>query len=366
MNDMKLIMENFRKFSNTLDTHDKSKIIIETKNRKVDLDTLILEYKNKKISKNEYVNTLTESIEKDFQELELLYEVDVGGALKAVGKKAIDTTKSIGKAVGAAYDKITLKLTEIMLKAFSLMKASANTAVKLLLKAYNFISGKKISPKTKLILEKVLVLGLLAGITYIIFKPSNAQAAVSFTPYGSDEAITLTKDNAGDVVAVLKTLTAQGRTEISVEDANRLIDIISRKGVASVDDYEPLRSALNMALKNAQNQNNNLGGEGTVQSVLKKALELGADAVKAAKVSGGSATQGFSSVTDVSKFVGDDQSKLLELFKQVGLDPSKLNEPNMPQQFAGAVVKKFGIKPLGSMDMTLDRLGSIVRQIRGR
>lgn len=120
-NNMKLIMENWRKFSND---SLKNNILIETKYYNGSLNELILKNRSGKISLNDFEGIVCESLNQDLAELEKINKQILSEA------GVIDTAKAVGSKIkSAVMEKIKNLINSSIAKLSALIKSGSKTVL---------------------------------------------------------------------------------------------------------------------------------------------------------------------------------------------------------------------------------------------
>jgi hypothetical protein len=318
-------MENWRKFSTSIEVSHKSNVLVEGKNYKGSLRNLVKEYKNKNISKKQYSDILIESIERDFKELESLTsnkDFLVEGAL-------FDKLKGVVKgAVSTGVQKVA----DIIEKINSLILASKSKALEMISRAAGFIKNfEKANPKLAQAIKTVLAIAALAAIAYIIFSPSTAQAAVSLPATMARPPVVL-DPSSPEGQSVIRFLTTHADTiGLGQENADKFITLIKQKNTVELN--KGLTDILQEVRALAERQD----FMDQFKPVTDKSLELANAALQAG---GDLANKGAS----FKQIISDPSSvrELMSGFK--GQIPNDPNDPNL-SSLLNYIANKANIPP---------------------
>lgn len=239
-NDMKLIMENWRKFSTSQEMYNvATDILIETKIYNNSLSVLISEHENKKISTKKYITIIQESIDKDFKDLDsLLNDKKVLSELAA-----FDSIKKVAKS---AADSVVQKINSIFIKALSMIKVNAKSAILTIEKTKKYLDNfaKRNPELTKKFLSALKVAAMLA-IAYVVLNPGEAHAYIDLPATSARGATTLGSDTeSGKMVINFLTNNAQHVMDILGIKSN-YIDLII-KAINSKDPVKVGQSVINI------------------------------------------------------------------------------------------------------------------------
>lgn len=272
MNDMKLIMENWRKFSK----HD---VLIETKNYNSTLESLVLEYNQKKISTHKFISILEESVLSDLKQLEIIN--------KQINEAAIlDKAKQLGQkvsgAVSGAVNAAINKVNEIVLKASMMIYEAPRKAIPLLIKTISFVKNfKNTNPKIYAFLVMTLKILAVAAVAYVALNPGTAHASVEMPKIGGGvRVIDANSPEGKELLGALKALSPENLQGTPLEglDSGKLkaaSDIIQN----AVMNKEPqkVQGALKTVLEAAEHlrmQAKNSGEGGTLEKLGAKVVEV--------------------------------------------------------------------------------------------
>jgi DNA-directed RNA polymerase subunit L len=223
-NEMKLIMENWRKFSDEADKTNKSPVLVETNLYKGSLKKLVESLETNSVSVSIYNKILSESIENDLAEIRDLI------SSKEFLTEAEEIEKSVGEPKGMG-SKILEKFKGMAEKIINLAKTSWEKASGYIATAYQ--AAQKFS-KTKLgkTIIDILKVAAFAAVAYIILHPSEAHAAINLPASGGRPPVTLSdKTEAG--IKVINWLSTTGRQMLG-EIADKLIELIKSDKVFDV------------------------------------------------------------------------------------------------------------------------------------
>jgi hypothetical protein len=288
-NNMKLIMENWRKFTNNAD--NLSNILIETKNYNSYLDVLVDEHKNKKISTKKYISILQESINKDFTDLEILNEQllqeALGDNVKKLGQKVVGAAKGVLDTVIKKINDMIMKVSLMIWKA---PRQAALNAVKFLSFLKKF---KETNPKTYAFLAVSVKILAFIAIAYAFLHPGTAEASVPIDQYGAaaaDHGVTKMVDASSEegkqLLGALRVLAPENLSGTPLEGIEegqlKAASEILQKAVMSKKP-EQIQGALKTILNAADTlskQASNSGESETLQNLGKKVLQLAGEAVE--------------------------------------------------------------------------------------
>jgi hypothetical protein len=177
MRDMQLIMENWRNFSNDVEKKSTD-LLLETKFGSFKLDVLNEELSLNRISREEYIKILAESIEND------LKFINEGILTKAVG------------ALKGIKDAVVNKINEMGIKVLQLAIKGAGAVFGLIQKVFSLVEKfKQNYPTLYSIVALVVKVAFWAAIAYLVYNSmvGTAKADVVYSDYG--EKVRLTSDS---------------------------------------------------------------------------------------------------------------------------------------------------------------------------
>lgn len=278
--EMKIIMENWRKFSNSEQFIQSAKnIIIENKNYNSSLETLLLEYKNNKISTKKYINILQESIDNDLKNLSLLNKQVLNEVVQDTLKKVGQNIKgALSSALEAAIKKVNDIIMKVSLMIWNAPRQAALNISKIIPYVKNF---KKANPNIYAFLIISLKIIGMAAIAYAFLHPGTAEASVQMDKIGGGVKIIDGSSPEGQqLLGALKVLSPENLQGTSLEgiDSEKLKQAsdILQKAVMSKKP-EQIQGALKTILNAAdtlskQASNSNEGA--TLQKLGQKVVEV--------------------------------------------------------------------------------------------
>lgn len=293
-NEMKIILENWRKFSNQTDLKT---VLVETKNYNSSLDNLILEHKAKKISTEKYISILEESINNDLKELEKINK-------QIISEGILDKAKQLGQkvagAVGGAVNSAIQKVNDIILKVSMMVYEAPRKAIPLLLKTINFIRNfKQTNPKIYAFLVVSLKVIAIAAIAYVVLNPGTAHASVEMPKLGGGSRLIDPNSAEGkELLGALKLLTPENLQGSPLEgiDQEKLSQAtqIIQKAVMSKDPQK-VEGALNTVLKAAETlrlQAKTSGEGGTLEKLGAKIVQVTTEIAQKSQEAASTSTAG--------------------------------------------------------------------------
>lgn len=285
-NDMNLIMENWRRFSQSESfSNYASKVLIETKSYNSSLDLLIVEHSNKKISTKKYINILQESIDKDLKELSKLEKEILNEALG-------DTIKKVGQnikgAVTGAIDAVIKKVNDMIMKVSLMIWNAPRQAALNITKIIPYVRNfKNANPKVyAFLIVSLKIIGIIA-IAYAFLHPGTAEASVPIDQYGSAavdygpiKMVDVSSTEGKQLLGALKALgpehlqgtSLEGIDEERLKAASQILQqAVMKKEPQNIQGaFKTILDAANSLSKHAENS----GDGGMLQKLGKHVMEV--------------------------------------------------------------------------------------------
>ncbi len=332
MSNMRLIMENWRKFADNANSFDKSKILVETKIYTNDLQTLIFEHRTGKISTEHFSAVLSESIiaEQNYYLNEGLMDLIKGG-----------------------IEKVNDFLTMQFIKLQTLISTSAVNAARGIGGLGQIIGKIKQQFPSLYEVGKVVLMALAVYAAYK-FMISDAQADVLIdNPMASlGDAPKIKYDpKTGKAVAGMLKIMAQQDPEFSSTADMIIKDIASGKTIdaSSIEGYQEVlgevRGKLMRVMTGGKAQERFAGlieiGEKALDKAADQLQDAGKQLSTATGADGATVTQAAGqSLTSLSRKAAQNQDIVKDVLDGWMKEFGKVPEPQSLKGFARRVLEK--------------------------
>jgi hypothetical protein len=257
---MNLIMENWRKFANNAETFDKSKILVETKTYKNNLQSLMFEHRLGKISNEKFSALLYESI--ILEQKQFLQE-------------------GIMDAIKGGINSVNDFLTMQFIKLQTLIGTSVVNAAKGIGSLGSVISKIKQYFPSLYEVGKIILMALAVYAAYKFMVGDAAADVLSDNPLaslpGEPAKIRYNPENASHIAGMLKKMAAED-PEFGTTAELIINDISSGKTIdaSTIDGYQEVLDHVRSRLMRVQTGNK-------AMERFSKIMEVGKDALDSAK-----------------------------------------------------------------------------------
>lgn len=362
-NNMKLIMENWRKFSTKLESVDKSKVLIETKTFSGNLQNLLQEHQRRSISQNQFEKIIIESIENDLKEADYYLK-----KLEIIKKNPLLAEQEgfLGKAKQFISSAATA-IKNAFVKTFQVIKDAPFQVLFLKNKIESQIKQfSKENPQKAKLLADVLKVAMAAAAVYAIYKLGVDDAAAAVKVKGQlvqgdemkgFEILDYIQSHASELNVTPKDITqikqafqgegdktaALGKLAEIVNKAQDLMDASyqqAMQGGGSFEDIKPAVDAASDAAKQA------------IDAAAQKAAGVAGDVGAAASSAASQGVEGLGKAAHIFH----SKAQILQKLKEMGISPEDAIQNSQ------GTVRKIVAKLLQDKQITKDAANAMTSQ----